>query len=383
VIIIAQKISILGSTGSIGIQALDVARNLNIKVEGITANNNFEILIKQAIEFLPSHVAIGDKRFVEPLKRELKGYNIKVLGGLDGIKHIASLDRVDTVVNAIVGIAGLIPTMEAINCKKNVAIANKETLVTAGALVMSNAAKNDVEILPIDSEHAAVFQCLAGNRKSNVDRVILTASGGPFRGKSRSEMENVTLEEALKHPNWSMGSKITIDSATLMNKGLEVIEAKWLFGLKPEKISVIIHPQSIIHSMVEYVDGSIMAQLGAPDMRIPIQLALTWPDRKNNNFTKLDLLKMDSLTFCEPDFDAFPCLKLAYKALDTGGTMPVVLNAANEEAVSMFLRRKIKFIDIPDIIEKVMERHNVSDATELEQIFEADRWARETVFGLK
>ncbi len=382
-IIIAQKISILGSTGSIGIQALDVARNLNIKVEGITANNNFEILIKQAIEFLPSHVAIGDKRFVEPLKRELKGYNIKVLGGLDGIKHIASLDRVDTVVNAIVGIAGLIPTMEAINCKKNVAIANKETLVTAGALVMSNAAKNDVEILPIDSEHAAVFQCLAGNRKSNVDRVILTASGGPFRGKSRSEMENVTLEEALKHPNWSMGSKITIDSATLMNKGLEVIEAKWLFGLKPEKISVIIHPQSIIHSMVEYVDGSIMAQLGAPDMRIPIQLALTWPDRKNNNFTKLDLLKMDSLTFCEPDFDAFPCLKLAYKALDTGGTMPVVLNAANEEAVSMFLRRKIKFIDIPDIIEKVMERHNVSDATELEQIFEADRWARETVFGLK
>jgi 1-deoxy-D-xylulose-5-phosphate reductoisomerase len=298
------------------------------------------------------------------------------------MKKIASLEEADTVVTSIVGIAGLIPTMEAIRHSKNIALANKETLVTAGSIVIEEANRYGVKILPVDSEHSAIFQCMEGNRAEDVERLILTASGGPFRGRKPSEMKNITVEEALKHPNWKMGSKITIDSATLMNKGLEVIEAKWLFGMEPDRISVVVHPQSIIHSMVEYVDGSVIAQLGSPDMRIPIQLALTYPERARNGFSKLDLLKQKALTFEEPDMEAFPCLGLAFEALKAGGTMPAAMNAANEVAVSLFLDRRIGFNDIPVVINRVMEMHIVNIKPVLEDIIEVDKWARETVGGI-
>lgn len=292
-----NRISILGSTGSIGVQTLDVARNLNIKVEGLAANKNIDLLEKQAREFYPKIVAVKDEELAKVLSARLSETDCKVVGGIEGLKMVASIESVETVVTSIVGIAGLIPTMEAIKHKKNIALANKETLVTAGHIVMSEASRMEVKILPVDSEHSAIFQSLMGNNKEDVSKIILTASGGPFRGRKREQLENVTLKEALKHPNWSMGSKITIDSATLMNKGLEVIEARWLFDMPQEDIEVLVHPQSIIHSMVEYKDGSIIAQLGSPDMRLPIQFALTYPDRKPNNFSKLDIIKNGSLTF--------------------------------------------------------------------------------------
>ncbi|HHV58780.1 MAG TPA: 1-deoxy-D-xylulose-5-phosphate reductoisomerase [Clostridiaceae bacterium] len=379
----AKKVTILGSTGSIGVQTLDVARNLNIKVIALSANSNIDLLVSQAIEFKPFYVAIGRQELEKDLREKLKGLDINVLSGMEGILKIASLKEADTVVNAIVGIAGLLPTLEAIRSKKDIAIANKETLVTAGALVTREAREHGVRLLPIDSEHSAIMQCLAGTNRDEVERIILTASGGPFRGKSMSELKDVSPEDALKHPNWNMGPKITIDSATLMNKGLEVIEARWLFGIPFDKIKVVIHPQSIIHSMVEYVDGSYMAQLGAPDMRTPIQLALTWPEREKSSFRKLDLIKAGTLTFEEPDYDVFPCLKLAFDAAQRGGTMPVVLNAANEEAVALFLRKKIGFYDIPGIIKKVMEKHDVLDAEVLENIEKSDKWARNEVPGIK
>ncbi|NLD47179.1 MAG: 1-deoxy-D-xylulose-5-phosphate reductoisomerase [Clostridiaceae bacterium] len=374
-----KRISVLGSTGSIGVQTLDVARNLKIPVDGLSANKNIELLEKQAREFRPKIVAVKEQRLADVLRSNLKGLDIEVISGLEGLKKVASIESVDTVVTSIVGIAGLIPTMEAIRRRKNIALANKETLVTAGNIVMAEARKSGVNILPVDSEHSAIFQSLMGNNIEDVSKIILTASGGPFRGKSKSELEKVTLEEALRHPNWSMGSKITIDSATLMNKGLEVIEAKWLFDIMLDRIEVLVHPQSIIHSMVEYNDGSIIAQLGSPDMRIPIQFALTYPDRKPNQFSKLNLLETGRLTFEMPDLHTFPCLRLAFEAINTGGTMPAVLNAANEEAVGLFMERKIGFMDIPIIIVEIMCKHSINYKPELDDIIEVDLWTRDMI----
>lgn len=374
-----RRISVLGSTGSIGVQTLDVARNLHIGVDALSANRNIDLLEKQAREFRPKIVAVKDEGLADILRSRLLGLDIEVVGGTEGLKKAASLESVDTVVTAVVGIAGLVPTIEAIRNKKNIALANKETLVTAGSIVMSEAKSAGINILPVDSEHSAIFQSLMGNNIKDVSKIILTASGGPFRGKSKAQLENVSLKEALKHPNWSMGNKITIDSATLMNKGLEVIEAKWLFDISLDRIEVLIHPQSIIHSMVEYADGSVMAQMGSPDMRIPIQFALTYPQRMANSFSRLDLLKYSSLTFEAPDMEAFPSLKLAFEALKTGGTMPAVLNAANEEAVSLFMKEQIRFLDIPGIIEEVMNKHSVNYKPDLGDIVEIDLWAREMV----
>ena len=377
----ARNITVLGSTGSIGVQTLDVARNLGIRVCALTANSNIDLIENQAREFKPLLISMGDSALALELKHRLEGLGIDVHYGLEGLKMAASVDEADTVVTSIVGIAGLIPTMEAIRHKKNIALANKETLVTAGSIVMAEAAARGVSIFPVDSEHSAIFQCLAGNRSHDVNRLILTASGGPFRGRKLSELKSVTVAQALKHPNWSMGSKVTIDSATLMNKGLEVIEARWLFGFTPDRIKVVVHPQSIIHSMVEYADGSVIAQLGSPDMRIPIQLALTWPKREVNEFSRLDLLKCGSLTFEEPDMDTFACLGLAFDALKAGGTMPAVMNGANEAAVELFLKEKIGFCDIPRLIEKTMQAHSVNTMPSLDDIIEVDSWARKMVGG--
>ena len=375
----AQNIAVLGSTGSIGVQTLDVARNLGIKVSALTAYSNIDLLELQAREFSPRLVAAGDATLAAELRKRLAGLEIEVLGGTDGIRAAAGIDGVDTVVVAIVGIAGLLPTIEAIRKGRKVALANKETLVTAGHIVMAEAEKHGVTVFPIDSEHSAIYQCLAGNRREDAERLLLTASGGPFRGKKYHELTDVTAEQALMHPNWNMGNKITIDSATLMNKGLEVIEARWLFGFTPDRIRVLIHPQSIIHSMVEFRDGSVMAQLGKPDMRIPIQLALTWPERCSNDFPKLDMTKCGPLTFEDPDTETFRCLRLAYDALETGGTMPAVLNGANEAAVKLFLEGKIGFCDIPRSIEEAMMKHEVNTSPGLDDIIEADRWAKRLV----
>lgn len=373
----ANIISIIGSTGSIGVQTLDVARNLGIKVAAMSANSNIDLLEKQAREFLPAIVSIGNEELAKELKLRLQGMNIEVLYGIEGMKRVVELEQVDTVVTSVVGTAGLIPTMHAIKNKKNIALANKETLVTAGKLVIEAAKKYNVNIFPVDSEHSAIYQCLAGSSDKQVKKIIITASGGPFRGKKLSELENIKPAEALKHPNWNMGNKITIDSATLMNKGLEVIEAKWLFNKELDRIQVLVHPQSIIHSMVEFVDGVVMAQLGSPDMRIPIQLALTYPNRCSNDFPKLDLLKSSQLTFEEPDIKTFRCLQLAYDAILAGGTMTAAMNAANEIAVAAFLHDKISFTSIPNIIESVMLKHNVNIYPSLEDIIEVDKWARE------
>ncbi len=375
----AENIAVLGSTGSIGVQTLDVARNLGIKVSALTAYSNIDLLELQAREFSPRLVAAGDAALAAELRKRLAGLEIEVLGGTDGIRAAAGIDGVDTVVVAIVGIAGLLPTIEAIRKGRKVALANKETLVTAGHIVMAEAEKHGVTVFPIDSEHSAIYQCLAGNRREDAERLLLTASGGPFRGKKYHELTDVTAEQALMHPNWNMGNKITIDSATLMNKGLEVIEARWLFGFTPDRIRVLIHPQSIIHSMVEFRDGSVMAQLGKPDMRIPIQLALTWPERCSNDFPKLDMTKCGPLTFEDPDTETFRCLRLAYDALETGGTMPAVLNGANEAAVKLFLEGKIGFCDIPRSIEEAMMKHEVNTSPGLDDIIEADRWAKRLV----
>lgn len=378
----AQNIAILGSTGSIGVQALEVARNLGIRVSGLSANSNIDLLESQAKEFKPRMISAGSRELAMELGRRLTGDPVEILYGVDGMKKIAAIEETDTVVTSVVGIAGLIPTLEAIRRRKNIALANKETLVTAGSIVMAEAKKYGVGIFPVDSEHSAIFQCLNGNRLQDVKKLILTASGGPFRGREKSSLEKVTAADALKHPNWKMGSKITIDSATLMNKGLEVIEARWLFDMEPEKIDVVVHPQSIIHSLVEYADGSVMAQLGSPDMRIPIQLALTFPERASNGFSRLDLLKCGPLTFEEPDLEAFPCLGLAFEALKAGGTMPAAMNAANEAVVGLFLDGRIGFADIPRIIEEIMHKHAVNTNPGLDDIIETDRWARITIGGM-
>ncbi|MCX8130089.1 MAG: 1-deoxy-D-xylulose-5-phosphate reductoisomerase [Clostridia bacterium] len=379
----AKNIAILGSTGSIGVQTLDVARNLGLKVSGLSANSNIDLLEKQLREFSPRVVAVGSEKLAEELKKRIRGYDTEVVFGEDGFKKVGTINEVDTVVSAVVGIAGLIPTLEAIRAGKDIALANKETLVTAGAIVMSEAKKHNVRILPVDSEHSAIFQCLMGNRAGDLEKIVLTASGGPFRGKKKNELKAVTPAQALKHPNWSMGSKISIDSATLMNKGLEVIEAKWLFDLNLKQIQVVIHPQSIIHSMVEYKDGSIIAQLGSPDMRIPIQFALTYPGRAEGDFSRLDLLKAGKFTFEEPDYETFGSLEYAFESLRIGGTMPVVLNAANEVAVSLFLNGRIGFLDISRIVGSAMGKHIVNNNPSLNDIIEVDMWTREEIKHLR
>ena len=378
----AKNIAILGSTGSIGVQTLDVAKNLGIRVSGLSAHSNIELLEKQAREFKPRVLSVGTRELAAELREKLDRPEIEILYGIEGVKKVAAMPEADTVVTSIVGIAGLVPTLEAIKNHKNIALANKETLVTAGSIVMEEAQRNHAAIFPVDSEHSAIYQCLNGNRHQDVKQLILTASGGPFRGRSKKSLEPVTAADALKHPNWKMGNKITIDSATHMNKGLEVIEARWLFNVEPDKIKTVVHPQSIIHSMVEYIDGSIMAQLGSPDMRIPIQLALTFPERAENDFSRLDFLKCGALTFEEPDMEAFPCLGLAFEALKAGGTMPAAMNAANEAVVGLFLAGGIGFLEIPRVVERVMQKHSVNTKPGLDDIIETDRWARKMVGGL-
>ncbi len=371
-----KKISVLGSTGSVGRQTLEVARNLKMEVLGLSAASNIDLLEQQAREFKPKAVAVLDETLADELRNRLKELDIEVYGGTEGLIKIAVMEGVDTVVVSVVGTAGIIPTLEAIDSGKDIATANKETLVAAGHLVMEKAKEKGVKVLPVDSEHSAIFQCLEGNNRQSIENIMLTASGGPFRGMSADELKNVSVEQALNHPNWKMGRKITIDSATLMNKGLEVIEARWLFGIDGNRIKVVIHPQSVVHSMVEFCDGSILAQIGPPDMRICIQYALTYPERMDNDFSRLNIVKLGSLTFEEPDFDAFPCLKMSYDALKIGGTAPVVLNAANEAAVDMFLNGRIRFTDIPRIIENVLGKHSVICNPGLAEILEADKWAK-------
>lgn len=380
-----KKISILGSTGSIGKQTLDVVRENRDKFEivAISANSNIELLLEQIVEFKPKYVTVFEEDKALKLKEMLsKNIEIEVLTGMEGLKIISSLDEVDVLLTAVVGMIGLVPTLCAIKKGIDIALANKETLVTAGELVMREAEKYNVNILPVDSEHSAIFQCLNGENKKNIEKIILTASGGPFRGKKKNELINITKNEALKHPNWSMGRKISIDSSTLMNKGLEVIEAKWLFGVEQENIDVVVHPQSIIHSMVQYTDSSIIAQLGCPDMRLPIQYALTYPDRMESNFERMNFSKFSTLTFEEPYLETFPCLKLAYECLKMGGTYSSVLNSANEVLVSEFLEDKIGFYDIPYYIEKTLEVHSSISKPTLEEILETDRWSRAYVTNL-
>ena len=373
-----RRISILGSTGSIGTQTLEVVEILgNIKVMAITGNSNVKLLEEQARKFQPELIAVMDEKNAEILKEKLSDLNIRVVSGMDGLVEAATYEGVDTVVTSVVGNVGLKPTFEAIRAGKNIALANKETLVSAGQLVMDLAKKHNINIYPVDSEHSAIFQSLQGNEGNKIERILLTASGGPFRGKNREELLHVTAADALKHPNWSMGNKITIDSATLMNKGLEVMEAKWLFGVDVDQIEVLVHPQSIVHSAVEYEDGAIVAQLGEPDMRVPIQYALTYPKRIKNPFPRVDFTQRNNLTFDKPDMETFKCLSLAYRALKTGGTLPAVLNGANEVAVARFLKGEIGFLDIPELIEQTMDAYTVKYEYTLEDLLEADAWAKD------
>lgn len=372
-----KKISILGSTGSIGTQTLEVVEELgNIKISAITGNKNISLLEEQARKFQPELVAVMDEENAKILQGRLADTKIRVLSGMDGLVEAATYKDVDTVVTSVVGNVGLKPTFAAIRAGKNIALANKETLVSAGQLVMDLAKKHNVKIYPVDSEHSAIFQSLQGNEGNRIARILLTASGGPFRGKKRAELEQVTAADALAHPNWQMGKKITIDSATLMNKGLEVMEAKWLFDVEVDQIEVLVHPQSIVHSAVEYEDGAIIAQMGEPDMRIPIQYALTYPKRVKNSFPRVDFVKRSNLTFEKPDMETFQCLSLAYRALKTGGTLPAVLNGANEVAVARFLKGELTFLQIPALIERTMDAYTVKYEYTLDDLLEADAWAR-------
>lgn len=372
-----KTIAILGATGSIGTQTLEVAEQLeDIRIAAITGNQNIDLLEKQARKFRPDFVAVMDKKKAEMLKSRLADMDIRIGAGMEGLKEAATLDSVQTVVTSVVGNVGLEPTFAAITAGKDIALANKETLVSAGQLVMDLIRQNGVSIYPVDSEHSAIFQCLRGNEGNAIRRILLTASGGPFRGKRRPELQRITAQDALKHPNWSMGKKITIDSATLMNKGLEVMEAKWLFGVETGQIEVLVHPQSIVHSAVEYEDGAVIAQLGEPDMRIPIQYALTYPKRVKNSFPKVDFYEHSTLTFEQPDRETFRCLSLAYEALEIGGTMPAVLNGANEIAVARFLEGEISFLQIPMLIESAMNAYTIKYEYTLEDLLEADAWAK-------
>ncbi|WP_291573341.1 1-deoxy-D-xylulose-5-phosphate reductoisomerase [Clostridium sp. UBA4548] len=380
-----KNISILGVTGSIGTQTLDVIRNSNkeIKLIGISANKSYSMVIDIIQEFKPKYVAMMDydsylkvKSYCEETNRE-----IQVLSGIEGLNKVATLEEIDIVVTSVVGMIGLIPTISAIRAKKHIALANKETLVVAGEIVMKEAKENGVQILPVDSEHCAIFQSLQGNNYNEVEKVILTASGGPFRGEKREQLKDITPEQALKHPKWNMGKKISIDSSTLVNKGLEVIEAHFLFGVDYDNIQVVIHPQSIIHSMVEYIDGSVIAQLGSTDMRLPIQYALNYPKRGQSIAEKLDFYSLSSLTFEKPDMDTFQCLSLAYDAGKAGGNMPAIFNGANEIAVELFLNNKIKYLQIEEIIRECMMNFEHIINPTLEQIIDIDKRTREYVLN--
>lgn len=364
-----KKIAILGSTGSIGTQTLDVVRaNKDIEVLGISAGRNVELLEKQAREFMPRLVAVWDENSAKDLKERLADLNIKVVSGMDGLLELARMPETEILVTAIVGMLGIRPTMEAIRAGKDIALANKETLVTAGHLIMPMAKEYNVRILPVDSEHSAIFQALNGEYEKEIHKLLITASGGPFRGRKREDLAKVTLEDTLKHPNWVMGQKITVDSATLVNKGLEVMEAKWLFNMEIDDIQVVVQPQSIIHSMIEFVDGGIIAQLGTPDMRLPIQYALYYPHRRYLDGERLDFAKLKQITFEEPDMETFLGLPMAMEASRKGGSMPTVFNAANELAVKKFLHKEIGFLDIYDIIGESMSRHTIKENPNLEEI---------------
>jgi 1-deoxy-D-xylulose-5-phosphate reductoisomerase len=374
-----KRVAILGSTGSIGTQTLEVIRQHpeDFLVEVLTAQNNWDLLISQALEFNPNAVVIGNEDNYEKVKDALLPHDIKVFAGQKAIAQIVEIETIDVVLTALVGYSGLIPTVNAIKAGKQIALANKETLVVAGEIITGLAKENRVNIFPVDSEHSAIFQCLVGEYQNPIEKIILTASGGPFRGKDRAFLETATCEQALKHPNWDMGAKITIDSASLMNKGLEVIEAKWLFGLKTEQIEVIVHPQSIIHSLVQFEDGSIKAQLGLPDMRIPIQFALSFPHRLKSDFERFDFMNYPQLTFEQPDLKTFRNLQLAFDALAMGGNAPCILNASNEIAVEAFLNKEVGFLEMSDLIADTLAKATFIAHPSLEDYIATDQESRE------
>ena len=375
-----KKIAVLGSTGSIGTQTLDVAREQgDIEIVAMSCGSNIKMIEEQMREFHPKLVSVWEEKDAKALRENTKDLNIKISCGMEGLIEVATYPESEILVTAIVGMLGIRPTIAAIEAGKNIALANKETLVTAGHIIMPLAKKYNVSILPVDSEHSAIFQSLQGERENKIRKILLTASGGPFRGKKREALLNIQVEDALKHPNWAMGRKITIDSSTLVNKGLEVMEAKWLFDVDLERIQVVVHPQSVIHSAVEYEDGAVIAQLGTPDMRLPIQYALYYPERRPLSGERLDLFKLGSLTFEEPDTETFKGLKLAYEAMTQGGNIPVAYNAANEKAVSLFLNRKVKYLEITDIIEEVMHQTKFIDNPTLEQILATEQEAYEFI----
>ena len=374
-----KNLTILGSTGSIGVSTLQIVEAFpdDYRIVALTAGNNVALLAEQVIKFRPRLVAVVSEQGAAQLAARLKGLDVEILFGIEGLIRCAVHAAADMVVAAIVGAAGLVPTMAAIKAGKDIALANKETLVTAGSLVMDEVARQGVTMIPVDSEHSAVFQSLAGQRSEDVRRIILTASGGPFRQLGLQQLKSVTPADALAHPNWDMGNKISIDSATMMNKGLEVIEACWLFNLPAERVAVHIHPESIIHSMVEYRDGAVMAQLGIPDMKTPIAYALSWPQRLPLDLEPLDLCRAGQLSFFEPDLERFPCLKLAYQAFAAGGTVPAVMNAANEVAVEAFLHNRLDFLGIPRVIEQVVSRHQREELEAIDKVLQADLWGRQ------
>ena len=375
-----KKIAILGSTGSIGTQTLEIVReNPDLQVVGLAAGANIDLLERQVREFQPRLVSLESEADCRELRTRLADMEVQVIPGMEGLLAIAEMEESEILVTAIVGMIGIRPTIAAINKKKDIALANKETLVTAGHIIMPIARRMGVSILPVDSEHSAIFQSMQGENKDRVSRLLITASGGPFRGRSRQELETVQLEDALRHPNWSMGRKITIDSATLVNKGLEVMEAKWLFDMDLDRIQVVVHPQSIIHSMVEYVDGGIMAQLGMPDMKLPIQYALFYPDRRPMAGKRVDFFELGSITFERPDTETFAGLRLAMRAAEEGGSVPTVFNAANEKAVSLFLDRKIRFLQIPEMIEMCMEHHRKIEDPGVEEILNTEQETYELI----
>lgn len=378
-----KTISILGSTGSIGTQAIEVCEELGYKVDALAAKSNIDLLLKQIIKLKPKKVCIYDETKFKELKYKLDNIDIKteVITGMDGLCEVASMESTDIVLNAVVGMIGLKPTLAAIMAKKDVALANKETLVTGGKLVLEAANKMNVKILPVDSEHSAIFQSLQGNNKNQVKSIILTASGGPFFGKDKNQLKNVTVDDALKHPNWEMGAKITIDSATLMNKGLELIEACWLFDKKPNEVQIVVHRESVIHSLVEYQDNAVIAQLGVPDMKLPIQYALTYPERLPCNTNRLSLTDYVNLSFAKPDIDTFICLKACIEAIKKGGLYPTIVNGANEQAVELFLHKKISFLEIGELVYASLNEIKTTDKITLENIIKADKQAREFVLA--
>ncbi len=375
-----KKIAILGSTGSIGTQTLEIVRaNKDLEVTALAAGSNIVLLEAQIREFHPSLAAVWEEDKAAELRVRVADLDVKVVSGMDGLLETATQSASDILVTAIVGMIGIRPTSAAMQAGKDIALANKETLVTAGHIIMPLAKECNVKILPVDSEHSAIFQCLHGENKEQLSKILLTASGGPFRGKKKEELKNVQVEDALKHPNWSMGKKITIDSATLVNKGLEMMEARWLFGVEPKDIQIVVQPKSIIHSMVEFVDGAVIAQLGTPDMKLPIQYALYYPDRRMLKGDRLDFWKMKEITFEEPDMENFPGLRLAFDAAAAGGSLPTVYNAANERAVALFLQRKIGFLDIPKMIEICMSSHKVIESPSVEEILQTEAWTYEMI----